>query len=136
MELKSNQIRMQSYRYFLKLSKLFQVALGIIMFLGISCSSEHKSDDGSLDLPMLRAPNQIIDFAGLTPENIQEAADRAIEQAKIDLAAINAQSENTFENTLLAYDKIFNSISRQILPLDLIIEVDPRAEVREASKKA
>jgi len=87
-------------------------------------------------LPLLRASNEVIDFAGLTPDNIMKAAEMVMVQARADLEVINGQSEHTFENTLLAYDRIFNSISRQILPLDLIIEVDPRAEIREASKTA
>ena len=112
------------------------VGLGFITLLTVSCDPKPKKAETPSAIPLARIPNQVIDFAGLTPKNIAEAADIAITQSKIDLEVILGQSEHTFENTLLAYDKIYNALSRQILPLDLIIEVDPRPEIREASTKA
>ena len=112
------------------------IGLGFITLLATSCEPAQKKEKTPSAIPLARISNQVIDFAGLTPENIAEAADIAIAQSKIDLERIIGQPEHTFENTLLAYDKIYNTLSRQILPLDLVIEVDPRAEIREASRKA
>ena len=112
------------------------MGLSIMILMMLSCTMAPRGDEAPANLPLLRVSNEVIDFAGLTGENILEAAEKAMAQAQIDLEVINGVTDYTFENTLLAYDKIFNSISRQILPLDLIIEVDPREDIREAATTA
>jgi len=86
--------------------------------------------------PLLRESNEIIAFDELTPENILGASSTAIAEANETLASIVKVSDRDFENTLRQYDRMYNSIARIILPLDLSIETDPREEIREAGKKA
>lgn len=64
--------------------------------------------------PLLLALNQVVDFQALKAEHIGEATTQSIEKAKAELAKIYAISaqERTFENTLLASDKIESNFSK------------------------
>ena len=111
-----------------------------IIFAGffVSCqdvSESNDNGDGATN-PLLRSANEIIGFGDLTAANIEDASRISVEVAEEELAVLKSHTERNFDNTIRAYDKIYNSISKIILPLDLIIEVDPREEIRDAAKKA
>ena len=64
--------------------------------------------------PLLLGLNQVLDFQSLTAEHIGEATHKSIELAKAELAklyVIPAQNR-TFDNTLLAYDKMESDFSK------------------------
>jgi len=106
--------------------------LGLFLF---SCNQESEQTNNSKN-PLLRESNEIIAFNDLTPKNIVEAASVSVNNASKALDEIKQVKNPNFNNVIRAYDKVYNSLNRVILPLDLIIEVDPREKVRESAKSA
>ncbi len=117
-------------------SYLLFVMIIAAIFAGCTMTSESDIKDSEMVNPLLRGANEIIGFGDLTATNIEDAARIAIESAEKELTILKNIEKRDFDNTVRAYDKVFNSISKIILPLDLIIEVDPREDVRNAAKDA
>ena len=116
----------------------FPLVAMLIALIFASCKQPADSDvqDDNQVNPLLRGANEIIGFGDLSASNIAGAARISIERAEGELAALKNIENRDFENTIRAYDKIYNSINKIILPIDLIIEVDPREEIRNAAKDA
>lgn len=64
--------------------------------------------------PLLLGFNQVFDFQALKAEHISQATSKSIETAKAELRKMYAipVQKRTFENTLLAYDKIESEFSK------------------------
>ena len=116
-------------------SILFLVIVALT-FVGCEQASNSNVEGDEIANPLLRGSNEIIGFADLTTSNIAEAARISVERAEADLAIIKKVEQRNFENTIRAYDRIYNAINKIILPLDLIIEVDPREDIRNSAKEA
>ena len=84
-----------------------QIVLILLSCMIISCSNSEKNNEGvASNNPFFGEFNEVIDFAAINGENIDEATE--LIQKKIDemVAGILAveDSERTFDNTMLALD--------------------------------
>jgi len=116
---------------------VFRFSIIISFFLIVSCGQkEQVESSGKHSNPLLRAPNQAIEFDKLSPDNITESAEITISNANKLIADILAVQRRNFKNTMGAFDEVYNLISRVVLPLDLIIETNPDEVIRKAARQA
>ncbi|HIN40749.1 MAG TPA: hypothetical protein EYM84_10815 [Flavobacteriales bacterium] len=108
--------------------------LFVIGLFVASCNLENDVLRNYSNIPLMRASNKSISFKDLSHSNIAEAVAVSIRNALEALDKIKQIENPNFDNVIRAYDKVYNSLNRIILPLDLIIEVDPREVVRVAAK--
>lgn len=88
--------------------------------------------------PLFPALNQPIDFQRVRAENVQEAVDKILKQAKVQLEKIYQvpDSERTFENTADALDALYADISLPFGAIYLLSNTSPDKEVYEACLQA
>ena len=90
-----------------------KISLTILLtILFISCTPEDKTISMSESNPFNVKLNELIDYANVTGDDIEEYIDITIENAKLEVETIKNQQELTFENTFIAFDKIQNDIEK------------------------
>ncbi|HEV7231221.1 MAG TPA: M3 family metallopeptidase [Bacteroidia bacterium] len=114
----------------------FYIALGLFSSLNYNSgqAQQIKTAEGN---PFLPAYNQVIDFAEITPANIQEATRQLIEKAKeSNKRIVAAEGKRTFENTLAEFDNGDNLLSQAASTYEVVFSASPDKAIRDAASAA
>jgi len=88
--------------------------------------------------PLLQNFNEVIPFADLSTENIVEATENSILEARSSLKKLYTipKKERTFDNTMLELDNIYDHVQNVFYSIYLMGNVHPDDEVRNQANES
>ena len=110
-----------------------QLAIVLLSCMVISCSSKDKNKEGlSSDNPFFGNFNEVIDFAAINGDNIDEATELIQEKLNKKVEEILAidDTDRTFDNTMLALDDLYADYGAVSSPIYLMSRTHPDSIVR------
>ncbi len=121
------------------MKKTFQLFIlsCLITYLPIF-ASDNNSHSGKSNNPLLCEFNGIIPFAELTADNIKEATEISIKEARESLAKLYtiSKEQRNFDNTMLELDNIYNKVSNVYGPVYLMGSVHPDDAARNRAEES
>jgi len=110
----------------------------LLFYLVLSIPLIAADKDSSSTNPLLGKFNDVIQFANLTAEDIKEATDVSIKEARESLTKLYAipKEQRTFDNTMLELDNIYNKAGNVYGCVNLMGDVHPDDATRNQAQES
>jgi thimet oligopeptidase len=114
-----------------------KLTIFLLFYLVVAVSLFATDKNSSQSNPLLGKFNEVIQFAELTAEQIKEATDVSIKDARESLAKLYAipKEQRTFDNTMLELDNIYNEAGNVYGCIYLMNSTHPDDAVRNMAEE-
>ncbi|HSW56457.1 MAG TPA: M3 family metallopeptidase [Ignavibacteriaceae bacterium] len=114
-----------------------KLTIFLLFYLVVAVSLFATDKNSSQSNPLLGKFNEVIQFADLTAEQIKEATDISIKEARESLAKLYAipKEQRTFDNTMLELDNIYNEAGNVYGCIYLMNSTHPDDAVRNMAEE-
>ncbi|MEZ4803428.1 MAG: M3 family metallopeptidase [Gelidibacter sp.] len=92
--------------------KITLYALSLVLLMNCSKKEEKKSVEFSAENPFNVSLNEPFDYANVKGDDIKDYVSFAIENAVQSIESIKKESTPTLKNTFIAYDDVYNNLSK------------------------